>query len=357
MERRLREILAREGAREGFAKALRASFVSGQFEGEAVLRGAPAAGADPEFRAELRAGFAGGSLESGGEGELPQALSSGLAPALSSVPSDGGFRAQLKARFVLGELEVEGAGGSAPAGEAAPIHDLAAARAGTSVRRRPTRHLSSVAALLVAAVALFAFVLPTFLGPDWLVRHAPIEATSVLFDRTPLDPSVQRLDVETGRVLACGPEALRLALDDRALVEAAPNSQVRFCAPVQRIFADALAPVHLDKGELNVRTLPGGAVTLTIDTPNAMIRLRDGAVSVLATDKGTCICVLEGQVEVSPAQGGAPRVVHADERIFVPLGKGSCQFEVHLSEDPHLAEGERLERMRRMLVDIDAGVF
>ena len=365
MERRLREILARDGAREGFAKALRARFVSGQFEAEKVLRDAPGDGADPEFRTELKSAFVGGELGAAPADELPGGLREGLGASLGGDAAAGGYRARLKAQFILGELEdgaseapvtasaavpAAGVPETDPDDEAlAPIHDLSSAR--------KARGRAPLVALAIAAIALFAFVLPTTLGPDWLVQRAPNEATAVLFDRAPLDPSIQSLDVETGRVLACGSEALRLALDERALVEAAPQSQVRFCAPIQRLFADALAPVHLDKGELNVRTLPGAALTMTIDTPNALIRLQEAAVSVLATDRGTCICVLEGEVLVSPAQGGEARVIGANERIFVPLGTGDCQVAGDIDSDPVITGSDRLERLKRMLVDIDAGVF
>lgn len=374
MERRLREILSESGpqgqasAEPAFAARLRAQFVAGEFEAERVLGGSPPAAADPEFKTELRGRFlaAGGAAATEPSGGV-DAAAAGLREALEETPARGGFKSRLRAQFVLGSLDREEADRGAaapavgsgpakagqdataiePAPELAPVHSLEAGR----------RRWGPLVAAAVAAVALFAFVLPTALGPDWRVHRAPAEANTVLFNRAPVAPEGERLDVDTGRILACGAEALRLSLDNRAQVEIEPNSQIRFCAPMFRLFDSSLAPVHLDRGEVNLRTLEERDVTLRVDTPNAIVRLEDGAVSIRATDAGTCIVVLEGEVEVISDLTGERRVVTSDDRLWVSRCGQDCRLETDLMNSTESYAVERTEAARAMLVDIEAGVF
>ncbi|MEO0651871.1 MAG: hypothetical protein AAFZ65_14440, partial [Planctomycetota bacterium] len=231
-------------ASDDLRSATRRRFMSGAFEASRVVRAAGHEGESGEaFRARLRRDFASGDIErrAGSRQVLRQALGAEPTPS---------FRSQLSARFVLGQLEAAPAAQEPdrqPALEerpAAPIHDLAAAR---------RRLVPGIVAGLLAAAALLLTTLPTLLGPEWHPRTA---ARGVVFDQNPIEAG-KPLPVRTDRVLACGPEALRLSLSDRALVQASPSSQIRFCEPVWTLFGTVRAPVHLDAGTLDVQTLQG----------------------------------------------------------------------------------------------------
>jgi hypothetical protein len=359
---------------EVLRRRLRAQFAAGRFGLAAVLRSAPGEAARLQFRLRLRSEFAAGNvavpvgLGQGGDVRVGQGLRPVLAATRTGPPA--AFRSRLRAQFVLGAVPLREAAelsAATAAGVAGPERIPAAPR--RAVETAPSTHpprprlvrgswVRSGVGALVAAAALLLFLLPAWRDPVWTLRPEA-DVTGVLFDHRPLPQGERELAAGTGRVLACGEEALRLALDDRALIQLGPEAQIRFCAPLRSLLGPIEAPVHLDLGLLDVHTLPGAErLELAIDTPNAVIDVDDASVSIVAKPTGTCIVVERGSVLVRSSRNGSaePRLVSAGERYWVPRGEGSCAMSCdYVGADPDAAA--RLAALRAMLVDVEAGVF
>ena len=320
----------------------RRRFVSGAFEASRVVRAAGTGDQAAEsFRERLRAEFASGDLEQRARDREQ------LTEALGASPG-AAFKSRLRAQFVLGALETEEAPTEVPAApepQLAPVHDLSRAR----------RRLGpALVAGILAAAAILLTTLPTALGPDWATRP-DAQVTGATFNRGPLSAG-REIPARTDRVLACGPEALRLSLEDRARVQISPAAQIRFCAPVWTLFGRVRAPVHLDTGTLDVQTLAGEeSLDLVVEAPNAEIHLDRGAMSVKVMEAGTCVVVDSGTATIDGFSGESITVTEG-QRVFVPRHGGD------LEHDPSFVEaspdaGARLKSLREMLVDVDAGVF
>ena len=349
-------------APDGLREETRERFVQGEFEAERVIRTA-GSGAEVQaaFRARLRDEFVTGRLAQVAENR--ERLKSAL-----EEPARPAFRSQLAARFVLGQLDdeaateptaiprVAGTQGALVAGtqgapgpqldRAAPVHDFATAR---------RRLVPTIVIGLLAAAAILFTTLPTLLGPQWSTRP-DVDVTGVVFDQQAIDAG-EPLPARTDRVLACGPEALRLSLEDRALVQLSPSSQIRFCAPMWTLFGSVRAPVHVDSGVLDVQTVQGEEhLDLVIEAPNAEVHFDAGAVSVKVNDRGTCVVVLEGTATLESSAGQGPITITAGHRAYVPRTGGAPLIdEEYVTAHPDA--DDRLGSLRTMLVDVEAGVF
>ena len=226
------------------------------------------------------------------------------------------------------------------------MHDFATAR---------RRLVPTIVIGLLAAAAILFTTLPTLLGPQWSTRP-DVDVTGVVFDQQAIDAG-EPLPARTDRVLACGPEALRLSLEDRALVQLSPSSQIRFCAPMWTLFGSVRAPVHVDSGVLDVQTVQGEEhLDLVIEAPNAEVHFDAGAVSVKVNDRGTCVVVLEGTATLESSAGQGPITITAGHRAYVPRTGGAPLIdEEYVTAHPDA--DDRLGSLRTMLVDVEAGVF
>ena len=129
-----------------------------------------------------------------------------------------------------------------------------------------------------------------------------------------------------------------------------------FCEPVWTLFGAVRAPVHVDAGTLDLQTLEGeDALDLVIEAPNAELRFDRGAVSVRVKEGGTCIVVMDGEVEVASACSEDLLVLGAGAQAFVPRDGGHCTVDREFTAKPEA--DERLESLRALLVDVESGVY
>lgn len=236
-----------------------------------------------EFREELRARFvgaAGGGIDGA---ELEERLR-----AYEVEPARPEFREGLRARFLSG--------------------------ARSAARRRLGPRL--VVPTLAAAAALLLLLL----GP-WSTAgevHYVLDGDVVAYaERERLSSSIEVGDC----VLEVGEEDLSvLILDEGVFLEFPPSTDLRV---LPRAAGDGgLLELEVRTGGVRVSTAEDFGGRIRVHTPDAVIDLSGHAVGIDVFPRGTCLCILEGEAEMSGLEGG--RAAHG-------LGQGESAF-VHRGE-------------------------
>lgn len=108
-----------------------------------------------------------------------------------------------------------------------------------------------------------------------------------------------------------------LALGDGFLLRMTPGTSLVLPAPPRRWFAAGME-IQVQRGEVfgttRGRKLPA---SLVLRTPQANVQLTGTTFAVLLTDEGTCVCLLEGRVEVQAHDAATPTVVPEGFRCVV----------------------------------------
>lgn len=235
--------------------------------------------------------------------------------------ADPEFRARLKQAFVSGRIAPAAPAVGRPAMPARP--DTSAPWEGLPWMR--------VGLALASAAVMFFVVVGLNHGPQWQVRSISGEGVAVIDGRpVALDHHDEiarmirpgsRVRVPDGAdiVLAsAGCMALDLTSGTDAVVPASPG----------RWFGRSVS-TEVQSGTLRITT---GArfhgAHLSVQTPAADVRVVGTTLAVICESEGTCVCVLEGSVEVG-ARGGGPRVeVPHGERRYVYLDERPPETDV-----------------------------
>ena len=241
------------------------------------------------------------------------------------------FRDELRTQFVRGKVQ-------------RPTQGTARRK----VRRKPRRssrterpaktggagRLLRFALPLTAAAALLLTFLPAGLGGgrSW-------EVLEVVPDVSVLGAISDWQEIHTGK------DRLRLGYGDHFFVEIGAKSRVKRVAneddPVQKLTAA--------EGSLVFTSLPDEEpISIILETPDAAIQISSNSVAIDIYEGGTCICVLEGEVTVSPRVG---------EQESVKIGPGRSCFatsegELHSSEgtmDPAHGADTRAQGVRYLV--------
>lgn len=204
------------------------------------------------------------------------------------------LRASLRARFV---------GGDAPATQEGAEPSAASPRAPRGPRRqrsasvRPAARWRAVALATLAAAAIAAFV---------FLRSAPLprielvasEASDVTLDGAPVALEELEERLLAGATVRNAANAVRLRLDDVALVELAPHTELtlRPWGPG----GDGEARLELRRGGVRVVTAPSFAPRrLTVAAPHAEVAVVGTEFGVdVVEGMGTCVCCTHGRVAV-----------------------------------------------------------
>ena len=118
----------------------------------------------------------------------------------------------------------------------------------------------------------------------------------------------------------------------------------RLILPGESDETGARSPAQLLRGELRVLTGPGfEGSTLVVHTPEAQVHVRGSLLSIQCDEAGTCVCVLEGRVEVG---------VGDDDLVAIPPGQRrvvprEAPPQILPVAPPHQAGAEEFERRAR----------
>jgi len=199
------------------------------------------------------------------------------------------FRSELRERFVKGRLD-----------------------------KRPIalRVLQYIGPLAAAAVLILT-QLPSSSGDsrEW-------EVLEVVRDASILGSIADWQEIHTGK------DRLRLGYGADVFVEIGANSLV------ERSQSDGSEKFTASEGSLVFTTPEGGEpITFWIETPDAVIQVTANSVGVDLYEGGTCVCVLEGEVTVTPRVG---------ERESHSIGPGRSCF---VQKDGVVLLGHEAEEM------------
>jgi len=240
------------------------------------------------------------------EFELPTPDEQRASDAVRSLRMGGAtpaFRARLKHEFITGTISSG--------------LERSRMRGVLTVRRFPAwvRPMAWAA----AAALLVMTVLGVNRGPAWQVKGASGVGIVVVGNRpiplnhaeelsSALRPGV-RIQVPPGaelEVMAKGQIAIVMMSGTEAVLPQTPG----------RWFGREVA-AELSQGQLRITTGPGfRGARLALRTPEADVAVTGTTLAVICEPHGTCVCVLEGRVDVGP-RGGEMAAVDEGRRRFV----------------------------------------
>lgn len=292
-----------------------------------LLRGLPEPAARPHFRAGLRRAFLAGAFLSGearesGSRPAAQARSSPsvttdpeelLAEVAPPPPARARFRDELRQRFVAA------AAVRAPAGDARPRRTQAprVAREALATRRPASRRVRPILLGVVGVAALAAAVLLVlrlvgFFAPQAQPPAPPLWRVASVTGEGPVRVDGSDVDPSDTQALALLLErATKLETLEREVALSAGPNEPRADLFLRRGSALQLAGwapqeggpqrLELERGEIFLRTnQPALPVPFHVSTPQAEVRITGTTLGVYASGSYTCVCVLEGRVDVDP---------------------------------------------------------
>lgn len=222
-----------------------------------------------------------------------------LADALDELrpaPPRPELRAALRARFVRADAS------AAPADE--PVRPAPTARAPRSARQRapasvrPTlrlRNLALAGLAVAAAVAALVFVRPAATPRVDLVASS---ASDLTLDGVPVALDALEKRVLAGATVRSAENSVRLRLDNVALIELAPHSELTLRPWTSS--GEGEARLVLARGGVRVVTAPQFAPRrLTVAAPQAEVAVVGTEFGVdVVEGMGTCVCCTHGSVAV-----------------------------------------------------------
>ena len=242
--------------------------------------------------------------------EALDALSSG-----SRAPApDPAYRARLKAAFASGAIE------SAGGRERQARPNVIPFPWGGGGHRPGWRYT------VAAAAAIFAVVLTGILNqaPGWRITGMR-GAGTVQLDGKPVsvaDASMLGRSIPAGvRVEVTDGAEVDLRADGIIALQCAGGADLILPPPPPRWFARRAA-LHVQEGEIRVSTGPAfKGATLAVTTPDAALAVTGTTFAVILEPTGTCVCVLEGMVQVGPRDGPASPVTSGKRRYVFRDGR------------------------------------
>lgn len=200
---------------------------------------------------------------------------------------------------------------------------------------------------LAAAAAVLIVLLPELFGGE--SKWERLEGGALTVDGTTVvDPTGVQLERTLYARGGCGVdkdgEKLLLCYVGSLLVEADPGTQ--FSVDEANSDQNNLS-LDLTAGAVRVSGKPGYEHRIAIRTPDASIVMHGAAIGVdVLGERGTCVCCLEGEVEVDPTHPEAPqRSVHSGSSIWIP--RDSADIKVLESEVHHLDPLEEIRTSAR----------
>lgn len=284
--------------------------------------------------------------------ELPRELRAALDSMTTPDPRPE-FRSKLRDEFVAGEIRcsdttVETALASWDAPPARPEFRAACREAFVSASVAQSAAVPERGKLLrflplAAAAAVLLLLLPELFGDE--SKWERLEGGSLTVDGTTVvDPTGATLERTLQARGGCGVEKdgekLLLRYVGSLLVEADPGT--RFSVNAAQTDDNNLS-LDLTAGAVRVSGKPGYEHRIAIRTPDASIVMRGEAIGVdVLGDRGTCVCCLDGDVQVDPVHPeAANRAVRSGSSIWIP--RGSADIKVLEAEVHHR---EPLEQVR-----------
>ncbi|MCA8979318.1 MAG: hypothetical protein H6831_03185 [Planctomycetes bacterium] len=256
----------------------------------------------PEFRSKLRGEFVAGEIRCS-DTMVEAALADWDVP-----PANDDFRARCRAAFLS---------------SAAPV-PVAAGERGKLLRFLP----------LAAAALIAALLIPELFGKDegWeKLGGGPIAVDGV----TVSEPTAEELDrllrVRGSCRVDRDGEKVLFRYEGGLLVEADPGTDFVVLDPKSN---DTALSLELRDGALRVSAKPEFRRKVAIETLDGTFVLRGQAIGVdLMGERGTCVCCLEGEVDVDPRVEGVPDYrVGSGSSIWLPRDSDEIKLmdrEVH----------------------------
>lgn len=223
--------------------------------------------------------------------------------ALPRPAADPEFRARLGRDFASGALRP------------------ALVLAGPAWFRRP-EFLMTGGALAVAAAALIVAVLNP--APPWRVVSTRGTGTIAVAEGGAAERLVPVTESATlGKALtrashlaASDSAEITLASDGVLALRLLPGTRISLTPAPGRWFGRQRL-IRVEAGELFVTTQPAfRGARLDVRTREATVQVVGTSFAVLAHDDGTCVCVMDGMVQVTP-EGGPAEMVPPGRRCFV----------------------------------------
>ena len=243
--------------------------------------------------------------------------------------ADPGFRARLRQEFVSGTIE-----------SSAPKRALV-----IPWHRTPMARWGGVA---LAAAALLVVVGFLNAAPDWRLNRVTGDGM-VIVDGRPV-PTAHASELE--RLMSAGafvrvPTGVEIELMSRGVmaVQFTPGTEASVPNPPGRWFQrTSLAEIR--RGEWRITTgRDFQGARLAIDTPEARVEVTGTTFAVICEPEGTCVCVMEGRLNVGTRGGSGPVEVREGNRRFVYADGRPEEMEPMLSRE-HAPLGDLKERMR-----------
>lgn len=238
--------------------------------------------------------------------------------AWTAPDADPEFRARLRRQFVHGDF--------------GPGRTTVERFEGRGWFAAPSLRWAAVAAA-VSVLAVAGYALNR--GPSWAMFGASGMGVAVIDGlpvpmnhhedlRRRLKPGV-RLRIPAG-------SQLMLAVPGQMAFQVTPGTDVTLPAPPGRWFGREIRG-EVRGGVLRIVTgerFHGARLTLT--TPEARVRVTGSTLAVICEPEGTCVCVLEGVVEVGRQEGA-----------MATVARGERRFVYNDSRDPEIAPMRELE--------------
>lgn len=247
--------------------------------------------------------------------------------SLADVPVDPDFRARLRREFVAGAI--------APGGTAGGAEESPPPPAG---RRAAIVPLFGMAAAAAAAILIwFASE-----APRWEYAGASGAAGEIWVRGQRMDPDddagIEAMLEPGTHIRTTGEMQVDIVLRNRLSVQLAPGSEVTVPDRPRRWFGGG-ATCEVLQGEIRFVTgpeMPGSRIL--VQSPLAAVEVTGTSFAVISGPDSVCVCVLDGTVHMTDADGSA----HA-----VPGGKRRTVFR---SLPPHVEEILPMERMKLQML-------
>ncbi len=272
----------------------------------------------PEFRAKLRGAFVAGDLRCS-DTAVESALGEWEVP-----PANDAFRERCRAAFLSG---------ATPA--APPLRRVGGATPAAPLGGRLLRWLPAAAAVIAALL-----LVPELLRDSarWeKVEGGAFSVNGVSVSEPTKDELHGMIHAGSSCKVECGGEPVLMSYGGMILLRMDPSAVVSFDEVGDPIV------LTVDKGSLQFSFRRVDAPELIVNTPDGRMRISGEAVGVNVRETGgTCVCCLDGKVEVHPtAAGAAAYTLRAGDSTWLP--RGSSEPKIMRGEVHH---GEVLEDLR-----------
>ena len=224
---------------------------------------------------------------------------------LPDVEADSAFRDQLRAQFLEGASATSRASSARTRRSRSPRAPVA--------RTRP-RVLWIGGALAAAAVVVLMLLFQGDTTPRWELHFAEAGAEITVdgqaISLADLDTVSERL--KAGSSVATTSAGVTLRAGDSMLLALSPDTELTLPGPLGQGVADVKV------GEIRLVSGPDFQGPLTLQTREARIDVVGTSLAVLHGPMGTCVCVLDGEVQMTNRLDQEQRRVAKEQRWLVP---------------------------------------